>query len=77
MNKDNLSYEKAVEELELILNKLESGELPLNDSLENFKRGIELYNYCNKILKDTEGEVKILLKDENGNLNEEVFNLEV
>lgn len=77
MNKDNLSYEKAVEELELILNKLESGELPLKDSLENFKRGIELYNYCNKILKDIEGEVKILLKDENGNLNEEVFNLEV
>lgn len=77
MNKDKLSYEEAVEELEEILNKLESGELSLKDSLENFKRGIELYNYCNEILRNIEGEVKILLEDENGNLKEEVFDLEV
>ncbi len=43
------------------------------DSLEKFKRGVNLYNYCNEILKDVEGEVKILLKDEEGNLEEEDF----
>ncbi|NMB08314.1 MAG: exodeoxyribonuclease VII small subunit [Tissierellia bacterium] len=77
MNKLDLSYEEAVKELEQILKDLESGELSLKDSLDKFKRGVDLYNYCNEILKHIEGEVKILLKDKNGNLNEEVFDLEV
>ncbi|NMA86329.1 MAG: exodeoxyribonuclease VII small subunit [Tissierellia bacterium] len=77
MNKEKLSYEEAIEELEEIINALESGELSLKDSLDNFKRGIELYNCCNEILEDIEGEVKILLKDESGDLKEEVFDLEV
>ncbi len=41
MNKEKLSYEEAIEELEEIINALESGgELSLKDSLDNFKRGI-------------------------------------
>ena len=77
MEKDSLPYEKAIEELEQILEDLECGELSLNDSLEKFKRGVELYNYCDKVLKGIEGEVKILLKDEDGNVSEEAFDLEV
>ncbi len=37
MNKEKLSYEEAIEELEEIINALESGELSLKDSLDNFK----------------------------------------
>lgn len=77
MKKDNLAYEEAVEELEQILEDLEGGELSLKDSLEKFKRGVDLYNYCSEILKNIEGEVKILLKDNVGNISEEVFDLEV
>lgn len=77
MEENKLSYEEAIEELEQILEALENGELSLKDSMEKFKRGVELYNYCNEILKNIEGEVKILLKDGNGNINEEVFDLEV
>ncbi|NMB07923.1 MAG: exodeoxyribonuclease VII small subunit [Tissierellia bacterium] len=77
MVENKLSYEEAIEELEQILETLEDGNLSLKDSMEKFKRGVELYNYCNEILKDVEGEVKVLLKDQNGNMNEEVFDLEV
>ena len=77
MNKEKLSYEEAIEELEEIIKVLESGELSLRDSLDKFKKGIELYNYCNEILEGIEGEVKVLLKDESGDLKEEVFDLEV
>ena len=77
MVENKLSYEEAIEELEQILETLEEGNLSLKDSMEKFKRGVELYNYCNEILKDVEGEVKVLLKDQNGNMNEEVFDLEV
>ena len=77
MVENKLSYEEAIEELEQILKDLEEGDLPLKVSMEKFKRGVELYNYCNNILIDIEGEVKVLLKDENGNINEESFDLEV
>ena len=77
MNKKELTYEDAVKELEEILADLEKEDLPLNDSLEKFKRGVALYKYCNEILNNVEGEIKILLKDEEGDLEEEDFHMEV
>lgn len=77
MSKIDLSYEEAVKELEEILKELEGGQLSLKDSIEKFKRGVDLYKYCNEILKGVEGEIKILLEDEEGNIGEEIFNLEV
>lgn len=77
MKNENLTYEEAIKELEQIIVELEGENLTLKHSLEKFKRGVFLYNYCNEILKDVEGEIKILLKDENGNLEEEDFYMEV
>ncbi|MCF6464256.1 exodeoxyribonuclease VII small subunit [Clostridium sp. Cult1] len=77
MKKNNLTYEEAVKELEGIIEDLEKENLPLKDTLEKFKRGVALYNYCNEILKEVEGEVKILIKDENENYVEEDFFMEV
>ena len=77
MKKNDLTYEDAVIELEEILEDLEKDNFSLNESLEKFKRGIALYNYCNEILKDVEGEIKIILKDEEGSLDEEDFTMEV
>lgn len=77
MEKIDLTYEEAVKELEEILEELEGETLSLNDSLEKFKKGISLYNYCNKMLNNVEGEIKVLLKDEDNYLNEEDFNMEV
>ncbi|HHV45561.1 MAG TPA: exodeoxyribonuclease VII small subunit [Tissierellia bacterium] len=77
MKIEDMSYEDAVEELEKIVEELENDNLSLKDSMEKFKRGIALYNYCNKILSSMEGEVKILLKNDNGILEEEDFSVEV
>lgn len=77
MNNMDMSYEEALKELEEILEALESEDITLEDSLKKFKRGVALYTYCNKILKDIEGEVKILIKDDEGNLDEEDFQMEV
>lgn len=57
----NLSYEEALKELEIILDKLENNNYTLDESLEMFKKGIQLYNHCNNLLTKTEGEIKILL----------------
>lgn len=70
MKEKQLSYEKVVEELEDIVNKLEQDESSLSDSVELFKKGVELYKYCNSLLSKAEGEVKILLDDSNDSLME-------
>jgi exodeoxyribonuclease VII small subunit len=77
MNKNELTYEEAIKELEDISMNLEKEDLPLNESLEKFKRGVALYKYCSEILNNVEGEIKILLKGEDGNLEEEDFHMEV
>ena len=77
MKNNDLTYEKALKELEEILEDLENDNLSLNESLEKFKRGIALYNHCNEILNHAEGEIKILLKDEEGSFQEEDFDMEV
>ena len=77
MKNNKLTYEEAVKELEQIIQDLEEESLSLKDSLEKFKRGIVLYNYCNEILKDIEGEVRILIKGEDNNLTEEDYYMEV
>lgn len=64
MEEMNLSYEDALVELEKILIDLEDEDCTLEESIVKFKKGIELYNYCNNILKSAEGEVKVLLGDE-------------
>ncbi|NLY78219.1 MAG: exodeoxyribonuclease VII small subunit [Tissierellia bacterium] len=77
MKIENLSYEQALSELEQIVEDLEKNQLTLEESVKKFKRGVELYNYCSKILTQVEGEIKILLKDDNGNIDEEEFIVEV
>lgn len=61
---DDLSYEEAMKQLEEIIENLEKEET-LEETLKQYKKGINLYNYCSEILKKAEGEVKIILKDKN------------
>ena len=56
-------FEAALEELEGIVSKLESEELPLEDSLELFEKGISLSRVCAQRLDDAEKKVDALLKD--------------
>ncbi len=63
-NIDKLSFEEAIERLEKTVQKLEKGELSLEDSLASFQEGIKLSRRCREILADAEYRVEYLLKEE-------------
>lgn len=62
-----LNYENAIAELEAIVRKMESENLPLDQSLEAYKRGAELLKICQQSLSDAEQQVQIVTKENNLN----------
>lgn len=62
------TFEKSLDELEKIVLKLETGDLPLEQSLELFENGIKLSRECRERLTNAERRIEILTKDANGNL---------
>ena len=56
----NLSFEEALGELETLVEKMEQGELSLEESLKSFERGVELTRTCQEALKAAEQKVEIL-----------------
>jgi exodeoxyribonuclease VII small subunit len=59
-----LDLEKSLAELETIVEQLESGELPLDQSLKEFERGVRLSRECQGALKDAEQRVQVLMGGE-------------
>ena len=57
---DTLNFEEAMAEIESIVEKMESDEASLEDSLVAYKRGVELIQYCKKKLEVAQQQVKIL-----------------
>ncbi len=64
----NKNFEGALEELEQVVEQLESGDLPLDDSLAAFEKGVGLVKFCNQKLNEVEKRVELLVKDKEGNL---------
>ena len=58
-----LTFEAAYAELEAIIAQIDSGELPLTDSLALFERGRKLAQHCQALLDDAELRVSQLLDD--------------
>jgi len=54
--------EQSLQELEEIVERLESGDLPLEEALKQFEHGVKLTRTCQTILKQAEQKVEILLK---------------
>ncbi len=65
------SFEEAMDNLEEIIAELEKGDLTLDKSVESFKKGMEISNYCTELLDNAEKSITILLKDSNGEIKEE------
>jgi len=63
---DTPSFEQALQQLEQIVQKLEKGELPLEDSLKLYEDGIRLSRLCHAKLEEAEGKIEVLLKDARG-----------
>lgn len=59
-------FEVALEELEGVVEQLESGDLSLEDSLAAFEKGIGLVKYCNQKLTDVEKKIELLVRDKEG-----------
>jgi exodeoxyribonuclease VII small subunit len=64
----NKKFETALEELESVVEQLESGDLSLEDSLAVFEKGVGLVKYCNQKLSEVEKKVELLIKDKEGRL---------
>ncbi len=56
-----LDFEKALNELENLVETMEQGDMSLEDSLKQFERGVELTRQCQTALKEAEQKVQILI----------------
>lgn len=57
-------FEDALEKLEELVRKMESGNMPLDDALKSFEEGIKLIRFCSTKLEETERRVELLLEKE-------------
>lgn len=71
MEQEKLSFEKAMSELEKIVEMLEKGDMTLDESIEAFQKGIELSRYCSKRLDEIERKITVLVEDDQGEIKEE------
>ncbi|HXB54546.1 MAG TPA: exodeoxyribonuclease VII small subunit [Vicinamibacteria bacterium] len=62
------SFEEGLKQLEEIVQKLEKGELALEESLRLYEEGIHLSRLCHAKLEEAEGKIEILMKDAKGDL---------
>ena len=60
--KTEFDFEKALHELEQLVEKMEQGNLGLESSLQMFERGVSLTRQCQKALVEAEQKVQVLLK---------------
>jgi exodeoxyribonuclease VII small subunit len=61
---DNLSFEEAIKELTNIVGKIEQGQIPLQDSLEQYEKGMALIKQCRTILQKAEERIEKISKEE-------------
>lgn len=61
---ENMHYEEAIEELENIVSQLEEGDLPLEDALKQFERGISLARSNSQKLHKAQQQVNILMQQD-------------
>ncbi len=64
--KKSINLEKALTDLEGIVEELESGDLPLEKAMKKFEEGIKLTRNCQAALKEAEQKVEILLQSAGG-----------
>lgn len=72
----NLSFEKAIDKLENIVRDLESGNMPLEESLGAFENAIRLVKECSDKLSLAEQKVRILTESSDGVVTDAPFNIE-
>ncbi len=67
------TFEESLKQLEKIVDQLERGDLPLEESLRLFEDGVRLSSACKQELDAAEGKVQILMKERDGSMRLETF----
>ncbi len=70
---DQLSFEQALQQLEKAVEKLEKGQVPLDEALETFESGVRNAALCRKMLRDVEARVETLIKHADNSFATEDF----
>ena len=71
--KNELNFEETMQKLEIIVQELENGELNLDDSIKKFEEGMELSKSASNYLEEAEKKITLLVKDNQGNIEEQDF----
>ena len=66
-------FEKSLEELEEIVDDLEGGDIPLDEALQNFEKGIKLVKSCHQVLEEAEKKIEKLMAFDDGSFETEDF----
>jgi exodeoxyribonuclease VII small subunit len=59
-----LNFEQSIKELTSIVQKIEQGQIPLQDSLQQYEKGMELIKHCRGILQKAEERIENISKQE-------------
>jgi exodeoxyribonuclease VII small subunit len=68
-----LSFEKALDQLEQIVQEMEAGKLSLENALKKFEEGIKLSRYCSQKLEETEKKITLIMESQDGSILEKPF----
>lgn len=68
-----VNLEKALADLESLVEDLETGDLPLDKAMKKFEEGVKLTRSCQAALRDAEQKVQVLLKSAGGEESLEAF----
>jgi exodeoxyribonuclease VII small subunit len=64
--KKSEQFEDALKRLQTIVEKLERGDLPLEQAMESFTEGMQLVQLCHQKLEEAEKKIQVLVKDQQG-----------
>jgi len=73
MAEKNMNFEENMQQLEVIVQELESGKLNLDDSMKKFEEGIKVSKKCSDYLEKAEKKITLLVQDKDGEITEEEF----
>jgi len=62
---EKLTFEEAIKELTSIVGRIEQGQIPLQDSLEQYEKGMALIKHCRTILQKAEKRIEKIVEEKN------------
>lgn len=73
----SVDFEKSLKQLETLVNKLEKGELSLEESLKHFEQGVKLTRECRQALQSAEQKIAVLSKEDGDWIEKDLDNGEL